>query len=384
MKLLNLKHPATVLLASAVLAGGVIPHSAKADTASVWVTGYYMASDQSGALTPDKIDFSAITHLVHFSVVPNADGTLPETITPRQSADVVTRAHKAGVKVLICLGGASSGPAISQAIAPTTRAAFARNLIQFVSVRGYDGMDIDMEPILPADEPNFVAFVHELRAAMKAANPKWLLTIPASGEPGDQPKLCAALQNDFDQINIQTYDLSGTWPGFKTWYNGSLYGDGATLLTPTRPYPNVAEKVGFYTAAGIPKSKLGIGIAFYGYVWRGANGPVQSIAGVRTDTLSYSDIMDRDFQPSVYHWDAVAHAPFLSLGADSDPARKFVSYDDARLVREKVLYARTHGLGGVILWELSQGYRAGQPAGRKDPLLQAVKAAAHTPLTARR
>ncbi len=355
----------------------------QATDSSVWVTGYYMASNQSGALTPDKIDFSAITHLVHFSVIPNADGTLPETITPAQSADVVTPAHKAGVKVLICLGGASSGPAISQAIAPGTRAAFVRNLVQFTAARGYDGIDLDMEPILPADEPDFIAFVQQLRAAMKVVNPKWLLTIPASGEPGDQPKLCAALQDDFDQINIQTYDLSGTWPGFKTWYNGSLYGDGKTLLTPTRPYPNVAEKVGFYTAAGVPKSKLGIGIAFYGYVWTGANGPAQSIAGVKTDTLSYSDIMDQDFQPTAYHWDALAHAPFLSLGAASDPARKFVSYDDARLVREKVFYARTHGLGGVIIWEMGQGYRPNQPAGQKDPLLQAVKAAAHALVTSR-
>lgn len=363
----------------------LIAFSARGQAADspVWVTGYYMASNQSGALTPDKIDFSAITHLVHFSVVPNADGTLPETITPAQSADVVTRAHKAGVKVLICLGGASSGPAISQAIAPSTRAAFVRNLVQFVAARGYDGIDLDMEPITPADEPNFTAFVHELRAAMKATSPKWLLTIPASGEPGYQPRLCAELQNDFDQINIQTYDLSGTWPGFKTWYNGSLYGDGKTLLTPTRPYPNVAEKVGFYTATGIPKSKIGIGIAFYGYVWTGANGPAQSIAGVKTDTLSYSDIMDRDFSPGAYHWDTLAHAPFLSLGAASDPARKFVSYDDARLAREKVLYARTHGLGGVIIWELGQGYRPNQPTGQKDPLLQAVKAAAHAPIARR-
>ena len=342
-----------------------------------------MASNQSGGMTPDKIDFSAITHLVHFSVVPNADGTVPETITSAQSADVITRAHKSGVKVLICLGGASSGPAISRAIAPGTRAVFVRNLVQFVSVRGYDGIDVDMEPITPADEPNFVAFIHALRTAMKAADPKWLLTIPASGEPGDQPKLCAELQSDFDQINIQTYDLSGTWPGFKTWYNGSLYGEGKTWLTPTRPYPNVAEKIGFYTAAGIPKSKLGIGIAFYGYVWTGANGPAQSIAGVKTNTLSYSDIMDRDFNPSVYHWDAVAHAPYLSLGTAADADRKFVSYDDARLVKEKISYARTHGLGGVIIWEISQGYRANQPAGKKDALLQAVKAAAHAPGTTR-
>ena len=346
----------------------------------VWVTGYYNAADADGGMTSDQIDYSAITHLVHFSVVPGPGGSLPGAITPSQSADVVTRAHKAGVKVLICLGGASSGPAIRAAIAPGTRPAFVRNLVQFVAARGYDGIDVDMEPITPADEPDFIAFIPALRTAMKAANPKWLLTIPASGEPGDQPKLCALLQNDFDQINIQTYDLSGTWPGFKTWYNGSLYGEGKTWLTPTRPYPNVAEKVGFYTAAGIPKSKLGIGIAFYGYVWTGANGPAQSIAGVKTDTVRYSEIRDRYYQPGAYRWDALAHAPYLSLGAAADADRKFVSYDDARLAREKVLYARTHGLGGVIIWELGQDYRPQEPAGQKDVLLQAVKTAAHAPI----
>ena len=353
--------------------------------APLWVTAYYPSWNQDGeGMGPDKIDYSAITHLVHFAITPRADGTIEnakrgplDVITPAQSADVVARAHKGGAKVLVCLGGASSGPAIAAAITDNVRPAFVKNLVAFVAARGYDGLDIDMEPIQPADEPSFVKFVGELRAAMKAANPRWLLTIPASGEPGAQSKLCARLQSDFDQINIQTYDLSGTWPGFKTWYNGSLYGDGATLLTTTRPFPSVDDIVGQYLAAGIPAAKLGIGLAFYGYVWTGANGPAQPIKGVTTQTLTYNDIMDKYFQPQLYHWDAAAHAPYLSLGADGDAARKFISFDDARLAREKVLYARAHGLGGVIIWQIGGGYRAGQPAGRKDVLLQAVKSAAH-------
>ena len=268
---------------------------------------------------------------------------------------------------MICLGGANTGPSISPVIAdPVKRGAFIKNLIAFTSQRGYDGIDVDMEPILPADEPNFVQFVRQLRAGMKAANPNWLLTIPASGEPGDQPKLCAELHNDFDQINIQTYDLSGAWEGWKTWYNGSLYGEGSSMLTGTRPYPSVAEKVNYYLAAGVPARKLGIGIAFYGYVWSGANGPTQSIAGVTTDTLGYNAIMDQYFQPSAYRWDALAHAPYLSIGGAQGAGSKFISYDDPRLAREKVLYARTHGLGGVIIWEIGDGYRASQPVGHRN------------------
>lgn len=380
-----------MLLISATLLGAFAAHSVKAAPSSVWVTGYYPAFNQDGGMTPDKIDFSAITHLVHFSIVPNADGSIADTahgslntVTPAQSEQVVAATHKAGDKVLICLGGASSGPAISAAITGSRRGAFVQNLIRFVSARGYDGIDVDMEPIVPADEPNFVQFVKQLRAAMKAVNPRWLLTIPASGEPGDQPKLCALLQDDFDQINIQTYDLSGKWPGFKTWYNGSLYGEGKTLLTPTRPYPNVDEKVGFYVAAGIPRAKLGIGIAFYGYAWAGANGPAQSLQGVSLNTYGYNEIMDKYFQPGAYHWDPLAHAPYLGIGSAGGANQMFISYDDTRLARDKVLYARSHGLGGVIIWQLGGGYRESQPAGQKDALLQAVKAAAKQPLAAGR
>jgi chitinase len=263
------------------------------------------------------------------------------------------------------------------------RGVFIKNLIDFISTRGYDGIDIDMEPISPSDEGNFIKFVRELRDEMKSVNPRWLLTIPASGEPGDQPKLCALLQNDFDQINIQTYDLSGKWDGFKTWYNGSLYGDGRTMMTGARPYPSVDEKVGIYLAAGVPKAKLGIGIAFYGYVWTGASGPAQSIAGVSLETLGYNTIMAQYFRPSLYHWDAIAQAPYLSIGAPQAAGNKFISYDDARLARAKVLYAREHGLGGVIIWELGDGYRASQPPGRQDVLLKVIKEAAHDPVTAR-
>jgi chitinase len=388
MNIFLLKRPLTAILvlASLAAAAGCFGAPGHADSKPIWVSGYYYASRQNGGMTPDKIDYSAITQLIHFSIVPRPDGTISDTaqgslnaITPAQSAEVVSDAHKAGDKALVCLGGASSGPVISPVITPGRRGTFIKNLIDFVSTRGYDGIDVDMEPIVPADESNFIGFVKALRAAMKSVNPKWLLTIPASGEPGDQPKLCARLQNDFDQINIQTYDLSGAWAGWKTWYNGSLYGDGKTLLTSTRPYPSVSEKVGMYVAAGIPKAKLGIGIAFYGYVWTGADGPVQSIQGVSLNTYGYNEIMDKYFQPSLYHWDPLAHAPYLSIDG---PQKQFVTYDDARLVREKVLYARTHGLGGVIIWEMGDGYRDTQPAGQKDTLLKAVKEAAHVPLTA--
>ena len=111
------------------------------------------------------------------------------------------------------------------------------------------------------------------------------------------------------------------------------------------------------------------------YAWHGANGPNQPIAGVTVDVNKpWSWMMDTLFDPAARRWHAGVEAPYLSLGRGS--SGKFVSYDDAESISKKIAWVRSEGLGGVILWELGGGYRPAQPPGKRDPLLQAVKAAA--------
>ena len=59
------------------------------------------------------------------------------------------------------------------------------------------------------------------------------------------------------------------------------------------PLPSCDGLAKSWATAGIAKSKLGIGIDFYGYVWHGADGPNQSITGVSVDAnVSYRDIIN--------------------------------------------------------------------------------------------
>ena len=58
-----------------------------------------------------NVDYKALSHVIHFSVVPNSNGSLNSVIndlTIANSADVVARVHAAGKKVLFCVGGTSS------------------------------------------------------------------------------------------------------------------------------------------------------------------------------------------------------------------------------------------------------------------------------------
>ena len=59
-----------------------------------------------------------------------------------------------------------------------------------------------------------------------------------------------------------------------------------------------------------------------------------------------------------------AQAAYLSLDNTGSTNDKFISYDDEHACQAKVSYARNRGLGGVMIWELGQGYRPtpAQPA----------------------
>src|ERR1051325_5468273 len=92
-----------VLLALHLLLVGFVARS----YADVWVTGYY-AGWMQDYLPASEIDYGAVTHIIHFNLLPDTDGTLDSTtdgVTAQNSAAVVSQAHAAGVPVLISVGG---------------------------------------------------------------------------------------------------------------------------------------------------------------------------------------------------------------------------------------------------------------------------------------
>lgn len=366
----------TLLLLLAVLsfpAAGAAPPKHPTQTRPLWVSAYYAVwVQQAGTLTPQTIDYSAFSHLIHFALVPAADGSIDsskDNITPADSAAVIVPAHQAGRKVLLSVGGWLSSAAFRGAYSDAHRSAFIANLVQIVQSRGYDGLDVDMEPVETTDAPAYETFIRQLRARMTAANPKMLLTAAVAA----QPELFARLAPQFDQINLMTYDLAGPWTGFKTWHNSALYGDGTTQMNPGQPFPSASGMVQRFIAAGVPRRKLGIGAAFYGCVWTGADAPAQPITGVSMKTgVPYAELMDTYFQPERYRWDEAAQAPYLSIDGQE---KQFVTYENEKLCAEKVMYARSESLGGVMVWELGSGYCPTRPAGQREPLLSAVKRA---------
>ena len=365
------------------------------DASKLWV-GAYLASWEHfapptgnwGRLPTDEIDWDAFTHLYYFALSANTDGTLAE-IRPYQNMGpdrvnaIVKAAHNAETYVLYSIGGWGNHEGFSNAISPENRQTFVENIISVMQEWGFDGVDLDMEPIRDSDVENYKAFVRKLYAALKD------LKTPLSSPPllvaatAWQPEMFSELQEYFDQINLMTYDLSGPWGGWVSWHNSPVYSGGHTFPRSNRALPSVDRMVGEFLEAGVSRRKLGIGIDFYGYVWQGGSGtdtggvtrPNQRWrnAPVVTDNVPYHEIMDKYYEPEYFHWDEDAQAAYLSIDRPGSSDDLFISFEEEKAVEKKIKYALKQQLGGVFIWELAGGYQQNKPPGRRDLLLRSVK-----------
>jgi GH18 family chitinase len=273
------------------------------------------------------------------------------------------------LKVFISIGGYSwSGNFSNAAITEASRKAFVSSCIDlyFNTYKGvFDGIDIDWElPVSggltkgrPEDKHNFTLLLAEFRRQLdqlgSANHTRYLLTIAAAGGPGqDQHYERDQIAKYLDWLNLMTYDLHGTWDTL-TNFNAPLYQDS---LDPGDSSLNDDAVVQDYLSAGIPAGKLVMGVPFYGYDYVGVsfnnNGLYEAcVYPSWGGAISYTKIKS-DYLPSYKrYWNTESQVPYLY----NINTAQFVSYDDPQSIAAKAGYARDKNLGGIMVWELSQG-----------------------------
>ena len=368
------------MVAWLLIAGCYTPTAGDAAGVAVpWVMGYYV-----GYLRDRQpisgIDWGGLTHVALGVILPRADGSLDAglALDAADRAALIQAARARGRKAIAMIGGENTGQQWLEASSGPNRARFITNLKNLVTLEGFDGLDLDWEPLEASHQPHLLALARDLRAAL----PKAILTFPADGAsnanfPTDR-KFFASLAPFVDQINLMTYGMAGTYEGWKTWHSSPLYHQDAA--TPTSIHFTVNE----YLKAGVPATKLGIGIGFYGLCYGPpATGPLQDTVGIRPDgakliasdnDIGYASIVTQYDALGARRWDAVARVPYLSFSQPTGPKGcTYISYDDARSIQEKANLVKARGLGGAIIWNINQGYIAGRtPA---NPLLDATRRA---------
>lgn len=361
-------------LLAALLAASFGPSPAAA--ATQWVMGYYVGY-QRDMLPPSAIAWNGLSHIVMGRILARPDGTIDTSFDwdpvngPILAKDVSTRAHAAGRKAILMLGGAGEGTKIRQAVTGH-RAAFVANLVATMKDLGYDGIDLDWEDDI--DWPAFVAFATDLR---KAA-PKAILTMPVGvlnmNYDTVDPRL-PAIAAKLDRLSVMSYYPATSWAGsgWLSWFNSPL--DGEKPATPA----SIASSLEAYAAAGIPKAKLSMGISFYAICYTGGvTGPNQStengvaIAGGDND-FELSELYGRNgiYAEANRRWYAAASEPYLTLPKPDSRGCRYVSYEDEQSILAKGAYSRSKGYGGIIIWTINQGNVVSHP--RRAFLMDALE-----------
>jgi chitinase len=358
-------------------------HSATPEIGHPLLTGYfpqwglynqpqYTVKDllaAGGAATLDQMNYAqAFVTGGRCSIAdPNAD--LNYTFTAGQSVDgiadkpdqifrgnlnqlVKLKRKLPNLKLIISLEGRA--PDFAADAQPENRSAFVDscidrflkgNLAPGIQAPGlFDGIDIDWEYPHQEDAANYLALLTEFRQKMDARRPGLRRTIAVGPSPRMYPGTdMAAVSRIVDQIGLMTYDFNGPWStttGFISPLRASAGHEGG----------NIEHTVQAYTAAGVPVSKLLVGLPFYGYGWRQVaednDGLFQEGQAIRGDR-PYRAIAALVPQSTVYR-DQLSQAPWLF---DGDI---FWTYEDPISIQHKSEYIRQQHLGGFMIWELGE------------------------------
>ena len=273
------------------------------------------------------------------------------------------------LKFLVSVGGwVWSGNFSDAALTAESRTRFAKSAADFVLKYNLDGIDIDWEypnqvgagnTHRKEDIENFTLLMKATREALdeisaKENSGRYLLTIATGADSAyiNNTRLGEAAKY-LDFINIMTYDF---YNGLHTTtgHHANLYPSSLN----TSRISDVLHSVKLHVDAGVPLSKLTIGIPFYGRRWEGVSsnenhGLYQEAESVG-QIMFYRSIVEECLSNDNYtrQWDAASMAPYLW----NEQEKIFISYEDEESIGHKIKYLKEQGLSGLMFWEYSDDY----------------------------
>jgi len=329
----------------------------------------YWSKYQQPEYGASQIPYHMLTHINHAGVSFDATGTLSVPngfIEP----ELNNRAHAAGVKVLLLLGGDFNGLEASGAVQT-----LVDNIAAFEKQFGYDGADIDWEyPVTSVDRRFLVNLMEKLRKS----NRDYVLSIDAAPWGGYGYNL-DLLPLSLNYINIMMYDCAGPWTAYGQ-LNSPIFWDWHD------PAPWECQPGGSaYDAANIflkyvPGKQLNMGTPFYGYRYVNINQlfGLCPNAAFTADGACDNEVVSVNYGTDVKrrinqdgwetHYDPIALVPYMLKKYGSDG---YITYDDAFSTYFRVWYSDwDRGLGGTFMWSLDADYD-----GHSQDLLDAMYSA---------
>lgn len=213
---------------------------------------------------------------------------------------------------------------------PSLRKTAIDHLEAYIKKYQLDGINIDFELVPSSERNNLTTFMKELSARLKPQG--YIVSIDVFPKHNETTDVSIAydyaqLAKYVDKIMLMTYDYHAGW-------NGAGPIAGITSV----------EQDLKYALTLIPKDKIYLGIAGYGYDWTSKG----------AESLDYPAIQQLIARYKITpQWDDNAKAPHFSY-TDANGIKHQVWYENSASLKYKLNLANNYDISGVALWKLGE------------------------------
>lgn len=289
-------------------------------------TTYYYSGDSS-SYNSMSANTSTIDEIATQTYNTDSLGNLSGLVPTNQ----LTYANSNGIKTYAMLQNNFDGNIAKSVLEnQTNRQALENNLLNAIKVNGYKGVNVDLEGVFYYDRNYYTLFVQELYNLLTPQGYSVTLSVPAKTSDSTTNTWSgaydyAALSKYCDQIAIMTYDEH---------YPGGTAGPVASI--------GWVENVVKYAVTVIPKEKIMLGTAAYGYDWSSNGTKAYGINGMYNLAAANN---------ATVMWDATSKTPYFNY-TDASGISHSAWFENAQSVGYKLDLVNTYNLNGIAIWRL--------------------------------
>lgn len=288
--------------------------------------------------------FPALNELLVFSYGFTFEGDLVPP--PQDEQWMINAAWQQGIEPMLVLTPFSGGAFNNQLVKvlvenPEIQQKVIDQLYVTVREKGYAGIDIDFEYVLPGNKEQYAAFAGRVRDRFSPYGYRVSVAVAPKTSDNQMGILVEGIDyrllgENADAIFLMTYE----------W--GYTYGP-PMAVAPLDKVRQVLE----YALTQIPAEKLILGIPNYGYDW-----PVPYERGLtRARTIGNVEAVNLAVKNGAeIQYAQIAQSPWFTYA--SAGMNHEVWFEDPRSIEAKLNLAREYGIAGVGYWNLMRPFRA--------------------------
>ncbi|MBH1940666.1 LysM peptidoglycan-binding domain-containing protein [Mobilitalea sibirica] len=270
-------------------------------------------------------------------------GFTPEgALVPPEDEELLALAQEFGVGPVMVLAPMTEELEFNSQIAhdmfvnEAGRSQLITNIIATMQEKGYVGLDIDFEFILPEDKELFLQFITEAESRLNEAG--FFTTVALAPKISGEMTGLLYEAHDYPTIGAVADDVL-----LMTYEWGYMFGPPMA----TAPLASV-RRVLDYGVSVIPPENILLGIPNYAYDW-----PLPFTRGTtQAEAISNQEAIERAVQYNVsISFDEEAQAPFYYY-TDAQGIAHVVWFDDVRSMNAKLRLIPEYGLEGAGVWQI--------------------------------